>query len=347
MVKTMTEPYSTDEREFPSAGTMEEQFEFLLRYVILAPSTYNTQPWKFAFTAGGIEVFADYTRRLPAGDPGSRELLLSIGAAIMNLRIAAAYFGFGCRIGYNYSGDSEQPIAAAALAPGEGHSDDALRSLFPMIVQRHTNRNAFLLSRIPDSVLQKFSALNAGGRASLLISTDGKLNGQVGELVAAADRMQQASPLLRQERAEWIRPNWTARTDGVPGAALGLNGVAAALGPWTTKILDLGRIRAARDKNLCIEAPGLIVVHSEESIPHWLEAGELLERLLLTIVREGLHCSYFNMPVQVPDLRLRLRAVLGLSTWPQLLLRIGYCLAEPARTPRRPVDEVLMTRVHS
>jgi len=68
---------------------------------------------------------------------------------------------------------------------------------------------------------------------------------------------------------------------------------------------------------------------------------ELLQHLLLVVTREGLHHSYFNMPVQVPDLRVRLRALCGLSAWPQILLRIGFSLTEPSKTPRRSVEEVL------
>jgi len=62
----------------------------------------------------------------------------------------------------------------------------------------------------------------------------------------------------------------------------------------------------------------------------------------LTIAREGLHVSYFNMPVLVPDLRLKLRVILGLSAWPQLLLRVGYCMEETPMTPRRPIEEVII-----
>jgi hypothetical protein len=155
-----------------------------------------------------------------------------------------------------------------------------------------------------------------------------------------------ADPAFRSDLAEWVRPGWSTRADGIPGAALGARGIAAALSPWTTKVLDLSRLRAAADRNLCTEAPCLLVIAAEDAVPHWLDAGELLARVLLTIEREGLHCSYFNMPVQVPELRRDLRSMLQLSVWPQLLLRAGFCLTKPAPTPRRPVDEVLVnTRV--
>ncbi len=337
--------YDIEEAEFPRTGSLEEQFRFLLRYVILAPSTHNTQPWRFGVSPNGIEIFADYTRRLPVADRANRELLMSVGAAIMNLRVAAAHFGFSCRIDYNLSGDSERPVAFATLAP-DGVSDpetERLASLFQVIPRRHTNRNPFLVTRIPASVLGQFSAMKGGRSIGVLVSTDGRLNEQVAELVAAAEQELMADPEFRKDNAEWVRPGWTDRADGIPGSALGLGGVAAALAPWATRVLDLGRRQAARDKNLCVEAPGLIVLSCEDTVPEFLETGEVLEQILLTLTREGLQASYFNMLIQSPETRLRLRGLLGISTWPQLLLRIGYCLTEPAVTPRRSVDEMLVS----
>lgn len=340
----MTTPYALHESDFPSDGTLEEQSAFLLRYVILAPSTYNTQPWKFALIPGGIEVYADYARRMPVVDPGHRELLMSIGAAVFTLRVAADHFGFDCRVSYNYSGDSERPLAIAALSVREATSP-GVGSLFPAIMRRHTNRNPFLLSRVPETILARIRALHGGGQASLWVSTDGALNGRVGDLVSAAEQIQLADPAYRSGLAEWIRPNQTRAFDGVPGAALGLKTAASALEPWSSRVLDAGRTKAAVDKNLCAEAPGLVVVQSEDSVPHWLSSGELLQHLLLTATKEGLHHSYFNMPLQVRDLRVRLRGLLGLVAWPQLLLRIGFSLTEPLPSPRRPLEEMLSSTV--
>ena len=340
----MTTPYGVDENEFPWEGPPHEQGLFLLRYAILAPSTHNTQPWKFAVVPGGLEVYADYSRRMPVVDPGNRELLMSIGASVFTLRVAAARFGMECSVTYSYSGDSERPLALVGLGrpdsrvrPGEG-----IASLFAPIPRRHTNRLPFLYSRVPESLLRRIRGLEIAAQASLAVSTDGVLNTRVSELVAAADRMQLADPSFRNELVEWIRPNWTQKADGITGAALGLHGVAAALGSWTTRVVDRGSSRAARDRNLCAEAPALIVLQSEDSVPHWLACGELLQNLLLILTAEGLHHSYFNMPLQVPELRLRLRALCGLQAWPQIMLRVGFSLSEPARTPRRPVDEILM-----
>jgi hypothetical protein len=109
--------------------------------------------------------------------------------------------------------------------------------------------------------------------------------------------------------------------------------------------VNLGSFRAKRQERLCMEAPALGVLYSEDTISDWLAVGEALQRILLTIVREGLQYSFFNMPIELPDARLQLRRLLNLHAWPQLLLRIGYSLEQPAASPRRPVEECIVAEI--
>jgi hypothetical protein len=336
-------PYELDSQGFPSAGTLREQAQFLLQFAVLAPSTRNTQPWLFGISEYGIEVYADYSRRLPVADPGNRELLMSVGAAIMNLRVAAARYGLSCRVHYDHSGGSDRPLATITL-PGasEPSSEEAgLAQLFPAIPGRRTNRAPFLLSRIPAAVVRRLEATAEGHRATLHVSVDGALNEKVADLVAAADRVLQSDAEYRKDVSRWIRSGWTESADGITGEALGTAGLASVLAPWATRVLDLGRKRAAEDRNLCLAAPGLVTIAGEDSPPSLLDCGELLERALLTLALEGVHASYFNMPVQVSELRMRLRSLLGLSESPQVLLRIGYSFSEGPRTPRRAVEDFM------
>src|SRR5437764_13761978 len=54
----------------------------------LAPCLHNSQPWRFRILSDQIELHADLERSLPATDPEGRELRLSCGAALLNLRLA-------------------------------------------------------------------------------------------------------------------------------------------------------------------------------------------------------------------------------------------------------------------
>lgn len=65
----------------------------LLQSAVLAPSSHNTQPWRFRISGDRVELYADRTRALPVNDPENRELTISCGCALMNIRVAAAEAG--------------------------------------------------------------------------------------------------------------------------------------------------------------------------------------------------------------------------------------------------------------
>lgn len=329
---------------FPFAGSLEEQIVFLLHFATRAPSTHNTQPWKFRVSVDGVEVFADYTRRMPVADPGGRELLMSIGAAVMNLRVAAAHFGYLCNVIYNHSGSSEEPLASVRLTPGAVQSPEALHlaSLFGYITRRHTNRHPFLLSRIPSAILGRVSGLAEGTDVIVVSSADGDLNGRIAEVVSRGDQQLMGDANYRRNISAWLHAHAASHVDGLPAQAFGFDGTLVTIAPWATRVIDIGKIRAAHDKNLCLEAPGLIALCSEDRVPQYVAVGELLEQMLLVLTGEGLHTSYFNMPIQVPALRLQLQQILGAAVPPQLLLRVGYSLSEPIQTARRPLEDVIL-----
>ena len=85
--------WSVDERGYWDLESEEARLRFLARYAILAPSGHNTQPWLFRIRNGVLALRADRTRALPVVDPDDRELTISCGAALFNLRAAARGLG--------------------------------------------------------------------------------------------------------------------------------------------------------------------------------------------------------------------------------------------------------------
>jgi len=98
--ESSTEAWELSASQFPAHGSARERLGFLLRYAILAPSTHNTQPWRFTTGSDRLLVYRDRSRWLQVADPSQRELHLSVGCALENLLIAARAFGYtdGCRL---------------------------------------------------------------------------------------------------------------------------------------------------------------------------------------------------------------------------------------------------------
>ncbi|HEX6083815.1 MAG TPA: nitroreductase [Thermoanaerobaculia bacterium] len=328
----MNDPWRIDESEFYELDDPRAQKEFLLRYAVLAPSGHNTQPWSFRLTDEGVEVYADTTRRLPVADPHDRELLISVGAAITNFRVAAAHFGFDTNVLYR-----DRPAALITMretcAP-----DRSLRALFTAITQRHTNRGSFEHRPIDPEALDCICTLVESSEMTRCVLP--QESERIAELVEEADHRLLADEAWRTELAEWVRTNESTAGDGIPAEAFGIPGPLSAFAPYLLRNIDLGDARGRADRTLAQEAAGLIVISSDDDRPALVQAGETLERLLLTLTSLGVQYSFLNQPVQVPELRRELWDLVRTPKPPQVLLRIGY--AQPVRRamPRRPVSSV-------
>src|SRR5690348_9036607 len=108
----------------------------------LAPSVHNTQPWRFGWNGDVFELRADTTRGLTAGDPDGRELVISCGAALLNLRLALRKLGYEARV--DPLPDVDDPGVLARVAPQESAPADPVeRRAYAAMLRRHTHRGAF------------------------------------------------------------------------------------------------------------------------------------------------------------------------------------------------------------
>jgi hypothetical protein len=67
--------------------------ERLVVAATMGPTVHDVHAWRFKVVSGLIEVHADPDRYRPRHDPAGRGLHLSSGAALVNLRLAAAQLG--------------------------------------------------------------------------------------------------------------------------------------------------------------------------------------------------------------------------------------------------------------
>jgi nitroreductase len=305
-----------------------------VRYAILAPSSHNTQPWRFEIADDKVCLFADRTRALPVNDPDDRELTISCGCALMNLRVAAAHEGLGVRCAILPDSGDEDRLAEVSLNETE-RSPGGEADLFDSIEGRRTCRKRFQSKEVPGPVVRSLSDAASEEGAWLEVIESREDRQRCAELVSEGDAVQWSNPGWRRELAAWMHPR--RRGDG-----LTVPGLVAPIARVVVRTFDMGNGVGARDKQLADESPVLAVVGTDgDGVEDWLAAGQALERVLLAARSQGLQASYLNQPIQVASLRPRLQGLLTQQGFPQILLRLGFPEQEIGESPRRNVEEVM------
>ena len=334
--------WDVDPSGIPSSGTAIDEARFAVRYAILAPSSHNTQPWRFIVSGDELLVCADRTRSLPTIDPFDRELIISCGTALLNLRVALAYFEVPVEI-TTFPQSSDPDIVARIVFPASGPRLRDLAELFNAITKRTTNRGPFSGEDVPAAVVERFKLAARSEGVDVAFAEELAQRERLATLIAKADRRQFDDPRFRRELASWIHP--LRSNDGMPAASQGLRALTDAATPivaMAIRTFDLGTGVAAAHKELARGSPLLVVLSTPmDNNEGWLAAGLGLQRLLLVATNEGYSASYLNQPIEVADFRTELAKELSIDGYPQLLLRVGR--GRPAsRSPRRAISEVLI-----
>lgn len=307
--------------------------EHILARAVRAPSSHNTQPWLFRPGEDSIDLLADRTRALPANDPDDRELTISCGCALMNLRVGSAAEHLGCKTTLLPDPDEEDLLARLEIS---GSADAALATLAPAIDARQTFRAGFEKRPVAhEHVAELLDAATTEG-AWFVPLQDEAGREKAAELVAEGDAALWQDSSWRRELAQWMHPR--RKGDGLTLPWLTLP--AARL---VVRSFDMGGGVAAHDAHLTEGSPLLAVLGTRGDGPRdWLIAGQALQRLLLVGVGLGLQASYLNQPLQVGALRPRLAELSGQDGAPQILLRMGYTNEQLVPSPRRRLEDMII-----
>lgn len=190
-----------------------KSFSDLVRWAVLAPSSHNTQPWKFEVEVeqGTIVVSPDLSRALKVSDPTYRQLYMSLGAACRNLKIAGRYFGLQHAQEILACPTTRTPSKRVRFSPGDSASPAEVE-LFHAIPRRCSQRGAHSPRPLPLELRQTLldDAQRAGLELSLL--QDRADLAQPGVMMYAVDRIILSDSGFTGELSEWVRPNFHRRS---------------------------------------------------------------------------------------------------------------------------------------
>ena len=304
----LDDPWQIKPSDFAKARNQRERLTVLLNYAVLAPSILNVQPWRFRIVEDSVALFIDCSRALPVTDPSGRELTISCGSALLNLRVAARAFGYDAvvePIPASEGTDLLARVRLAAVTPSE--SDQRLRDAIPA---RRTNRHAFDDRPLPETLLKRLHAAAANEGATLRFMESLEAKRRIAELIAEAEQIHLGNPAFRREWSEWAwqrigeaqyresEVRWRLGAAGhTPEPADELE-VTRAMAASSARARARGEASAAEARAVAEASPvlGLLTTSSDER-GAWLAAGQALQRALLLGTCAGVSASFLAPPI--------------------------------------------------
>lgn len=346
----LDDPWLVEAAHFPTSGIPAEKLLFLLNYAVLAPSILNTQPWRFSIAEDRVKIFADWGRALPVTDPQGRELTISCGAALLNLRVAMRAFGCGCNVKIYPSAEKDDPLVEIKLAGIERPSAEDL-DLRDAIVMRRTNRQKMENRPLFPDLLKKLLPVSEAPGAALVVVNEIGVKRRIVELVGTAEKILLGNFNYRHELGHWVQQR--------VGEGIALHGEAQSRMAGhlpamprqpelsTPQAASVARMFAVGEDatkrhldQLATAAVMVVVITKSDDRESWIAAGQTMQRALLLATLAKASASFLNPPIEIPELRSELAKIVGIGEVPQVLMRIGYA-PEMSPTPRRPVGQVI------
>ena len=309
----------------------------LLRYATLAPSSHNTQCWKFALEREAITILPDALRRCPAVDPDDHHLYVSLGCATENLVHAALAHGLTAEARF----DTARTAVRVALTATEARTSP----LFNAIAARQCTRGEYDSKPLSTAELSLLERAGTSDSVRVLMMTAPAAVERVLEFVVQANTAQMADRAFVRELKSWIRFNGPAAVRTGDGLYSGTTG-NPTIPTWFGELAFGWFYTPTTENDKCVRqirsSAGLAVFVGRSAEPAtWVEVGRCYERFALQATALGIRNALLNQPVEVPAVRRQFAVALGVADQrPDLVVRFGRGPAMPFSL-RRPVQAVL------
>ncbi|MFI0776575.1 hypothetical protein [Streptomyces sp. NPDC021212] len=280
------------------AATLEK----LISAAVAAPSMLHAQPWRYRLNPDTVtlEVRAAPERGPRQADPMGRALCVSAGAAVCNLRVAVAHFGWEPVVRLLPHRSQPDLLATVRLTVSpRGGAAPPPGGLYEMIWRRSGSRYPFPGLRMPPRELGAFAEAARGDGATLYPAGP-----------------EETARLLRLTAEAERRTAEDHRRGAVDGRARG-SGPYSADGRPPTAVIESRPTIAV-----------LTTAHDRRA--DWLRAGQALEHVLLLATAHGVRASLLHQALEWPDLRWALSDGRRAPGHVQMLIRLAPGVSGPA-----------------
>ena len=323
-----------------TAGDPRPPYEEIIGFACRAPSVHNTQPWLWRLRGDRVDLIADRSRQVVHADPDGRDLMLSCGAALHHLQVAAAGLGWHTRVVRCPDSEDQHLLASASFQPSHNTSSHGA-DLLSALTTRRTDRRRYTSWPLPAERLLSLAATGTLWGAQVLPVDSEAVRRRLERLTLHAARVQQADPGYVEELTFWsqgvrdgVTPDVLPTTYATGEAPSGLSREFPP-GVLDDPVLDDGP-----------PAEGMLIVCTQvDDVVSRLQAGEAMSAVWLQATLEGLSVVPLSQVFEVAETRHEVRAgLLDDLVCPQILLRVGWLSGDRSElppTPRRSLEDVL------
>lgn len=335
----------------------------ILRYASLAPNGHNTQPWAVNIVESRKWILeTDPTRWLPAVDPGNREMLLSMGAFLENLILAAERAGYAVEYHVLAQSPKDRQVAEIVLrqtTPRNVNLDQLrLRRIIRKGLLSKDLTNEDVNSIIGDDV-ERWHYFTPGSSQSAYLA-EGTLE---------ANRFQTSRDDAQEELADWIR--WSnedagAHMNGLTPATMEITGLAgwfvrtfydrndvlkqgfreATINVVTEQVHRHGgwlvltsNATSASSASTSADVDSVTSASPQLDVAELLETGRCFQRLCLKVRERMIAAHPMTQMLEEPQWQREVASTLGIAGQAHFIVRTGYVVSYPAPASlRRPVE---------
>ena len=325
----------------PSDGTFENDQALkqeLVRYATLAPTSHNTQAWKFRIEQHGISISPDFARRTPVVDPDDHHLFVTLGCALENMAQSSLAFGLQSSAQFDAAND----LLNVKLEPAK-----ALASpLFKAIPERQCTRGVYDGQPLSSAEFKALESAGSGSGVRVMLLTARAEMEKILALIIEGNTAQMQDAAFVKELKRWLRFSSSQAVETRDGLYSASSGNPSGP-PWLGSMMFDLMFKAKSENDKYAEqirsSSGIAVfISSVDDKAHWIEAGRCYERFALQATSMGIRNAMVNPAVEVPAVRQQLAGLLGLSGGrADLVVRFGRGTRLP-QSLRRDVKSVLI-----
>ena len=303
-----------------------------------APSLHNSQPWQLSAHDGELRLFLASHQAPHDTDPSGRELILSCGALLDQLRVAAAAAGWQTGVDRFPNPNDLDHLATIRFHPSQMVTE-AERARAEAILARRSDRLPFAKPAGWTHIEPLLRDAVDPEKATLYVLPD-SARAQLAEASRLTETVRRYDTSYQAELHWWTAPY--DDDEGVPYTAL----------PSTTepdrvdidRVFPIGTQEGQRPAVTSDHAVVAVLSADGDDRRDAFGCGEALSAVLLEATMAGLATCPLSHITEVTASRDIIRGLTGGTNDPQILVRIGVVPASAdqlSTTPRRPLAEVL------